>query len=245
MEVNVQTTFTLLNISQIGYCKLKNDSLQLFSYVKINSKVNFLGDKIMKQSKQELKSNATKQKILDIALKLLSERGFDQMQVNQICKLAEISVGAFYHHFSSKEDIIVETYKEVDEYFIHHVIPSLKDLEVRERIIEYVGLQAKYASDKGFELISQLYKSQIFSGSSFFISAGRALPQGLKEIVEEGQQNNQIRNDLSADYITNQLLRYARGIIYDWCVHKGEYCLISELKTSVRLFLKCFSNEPI
>ncbi len=205
----------------------------------MNSKKFFREKWTMRQSKQELKSKSTKQKILDIALKLLGEKGFDQMQVSQICKLAGISVGAFYHHFSSKEDIIVEAYKEVDEFFVLHVIPSLKDLEVKERIIEFIGWQAKYASDKGFELISQLYKSQIFSGSSFFISPERALPQGLKEIVEEGQRNHQILNDLSADYITNQLLRYARGIIYDWCVHKGEYCLVTEMKTSVQLFLHC------
>ncbi|MDP4085954.1 MAG: TetR/AcrR family transcriptional regulator [Bacillota bacterium] len=195
------------------------------------------------KSKQELKSKATKQKILNIALQLLSEKGFDQMQVNQICKLAGISVGAFYHHFSSKEDIIIETYKEVDEYFIQHVFPAVKGMAIRESIVEYIGLQAKYAADKGVELISQLYKSQIFSGNSFFISSDRALPQGLKEIVEKGQQNHQIRNDLSSNYITNQLLRYARGIIYDWCVHKGEYCLIKEMKTSIELFSCCFFKD--
>jgi TetR/AcrR family fatty acid metabolism transcriptional regulator len=196
----------------------------------------------MKLSKQELKSNTTKQKILDAALHLLTEKGFDQMQVSQICKSAGVSVGAFYHHFSSKEDIIIETYKEVDEYFVRQVIPLLKSLTVKERIVEYIGIQAKYAADKGVELISQLYKSQIFSGRSFFISTGRALPQGLKEMILEGQRTEQIRNDLPADYITSQLLRFARGIIYDWCVHNGDYCLITEMKTSVQLFLHCFLN---
>lgn len=194
-------------------------------------------------SKQEMKSKATKQKILDVSLKLMGEKGYDQMQVSQICRVAGVSVGAFYHHFSSKEDIIIEAYKEVDEYFTTFVIPTLKDIQPLERIVQYIGFQAKYAADKGYDLMSQLYKSQIFNGSSFFISSSRVLPQGLKEIILEGQENKQLRQDVSAEFVARQLLRFSRGIIYDWCVHHGEYDLVSEMEVAIRLFAGCLLSE--
>lgn len=198
-----------------------------------------------KTSKQEMKSKATKQKILDISLRIMREKGYDQMQVSHICKEAGVSVGAFYHHFPSKEDIIIEAYKEVDEYFTDYVIPVLKDVEPSERIIQYIGYQAKYAADKGYELMSQVYKTQIFNGNSFFVSSSRVLPQGLKQIILEGQERQQFRQDLSAEFVTRQLLRFSRGIIYDWCVHQGTYELVEEMESAIRLFSGCLLNDPV
>ncbi|HPX96273.1 MAG TPA: TetR/AcrR family transcriptional regulator [Brevefilum fermentans] len=41
----------------------------------------------------------TRQSILDTALSLFSKNGYDATSVAEICQQAQISKGAFYHHF--------------------------------------------------------------------------------------------------------------------------------------------------
>jgi AcrR family transcriptional regulator len=53
------------------------------------------------------KGNVTQARVFDAALELINERGFEQTTVADICEKAGISNGAFYHHFKSKQDILL------------------------------------------------------------------------------------------------------------------------------------------
>lgn len=53
------------------------------------------------------RSEETKTKILESALKLFSTRGYNAASVDDICREAGISKGAFYHHFKSKQALFL------------------------------------------------------------------------------------------------------------------------------------------
>ena len=63
----------------------------------------------------------TRQSILDVSLNLFSQNGYDATSVAEICQLAQVSKGAFYHHFPSKQDLflaLMETWlASVDSFF--------------------------------------------------------------------------------------------------------------------------------
>jgi TetR/AcrR family transcriptional repressor of nem operon len=44
-------------------------------------------------------------KLLDAALRLLREKGYNATTVDDLCAAAGVTKGAFFHHFSSKEDL--------------------------------------------------------------------------------------------------------------------------------------------
>ncbi len=53
------------------------------------------------------RSEETRTKILESAIKLFSTRGFSAASVDDICEEAGISKGAFYHHFESKQGLFL------------------------------------------------------------------------------------------------------------------------------------------
>lgn len=53
------------------------------------------------------RSEETRAKIIESAIKLFSARGFNAASVADICKDAGISKGAFYHHFESKQALFL------------------------------------------------------------------------------------------------------------------------------------------
>ena len=53
------------------------------------------------------RSEETRAKIIESAIKLFSTRGFNDASVNDICKDAGVSKGAFYHHFESKQALFL------------------------------------------------------------------------------------------------------------------------------------------
>jgi len=56
---------------------------------------------------QNSRGNGTYNNILDVSLDLFSRHGYDATSVAEICQTAQVSKGAFYHHFSSKQELFL------------------------------------------------------------------------------------------------------------------------------------------
>jgi AcrR family transcriptional regulator len=56
----------------------------------------------------QVRSEETRTRILQSAMKLFSEKGFDAAGVAEICSTAGVSKGAFYHHFETKQAVFLQ-----------------------------------------------------------------------------------------------------------------------------------------
>jgi AcrR family transcriptional regulator len=54
------------------------------------------------------RSEQTRKQIMDSALTLFAQNGYETTSVAEICRRAECSKGAFYHHFESKQALFLE-----------------------------------------------------------------------------------------------------------------------------------------
>ena len=59
----------------------------------------------------------TRARLLDAALKLMSERGMEGVAINEITEAADVGFGSFYNHFESKEAIYATLIESVFEEF--------------------------------------------------------------------------------------------------------------------------------
>lgn len=196
-------------------------------------------EKLTKRQAQAIK---TKKQILDTSIKLISKYGYDNVKISQICKNVGISIGGFYHHFKSKEHIIIEFYKEFDIVLEDYVINNLSTKGCIDKILSVILYQVGYAKKMGVDIVKQVYKAQLYDGTEFFISEDRKLNQILKSLIQNGQNNNEITKDFTPFQITSHLLRLSRGILYDWCIHNGNYDLLSETRISIELLLNAMKK---
>ena len=85
-----------------------------------------------------LKAEETRQRILDSALELFRERGFDETTMRDIAADAGVATGAAYYYFRSKEDLVMAFYiRTADEAraMWPEVIDRSRDLRKRIRAI--------------------------------------------------------------------------------------------------------------
>lgn len=172
-------------------------------------------------TKRTLQAIETRNRIYESAIKLMERNGFDNITIEQISKAAAVSVGAFYHHFGSKNDILNEIFKRADDYFSERVIDHLSGETACQRIVSFFNHYARFNIYLGVDHISALYKTQ----SKFFISSRRLMFTALREIIVNGIETNEISSQLSPDEITDFLFTTARGLAYNWCLHNGQYSL--------------------
>ena len=69
----------------------------------------------MSKSRMTPKSIRTRQKILDAALLLFIEKGYEKATMRQIAAQADMAPGSIYHHFPTKEHIVQAFYDVLHE----------------------------------------------------------------------------------------------------------------------------------
>jgi TetR/AcrR family transcriptional regulator, fatty acid metabolism regulator protein len=173
---------------------------------------------ITKRQEQALE---TKDRIYSAAINLMDREGFENITIVDISKKAGVSVGAFYHYFTSKNDILAEIFHKADEYFSTQVISRLKMGSTPEKIVEYFDHYAKFNVNSGVELTQQLFNPKV----KFFIKKDRPMLTILEDLIQEGQQRKEIRADEDSDELSRFLFVMARGIVFEWSVYDGSYDL--------------------
>ena len=78
-----------------------------------------------------------KEHILNTAKFLFAEKGFEKTSVATICEIANVSKGLVYHHFNSKDEILIAIYEQSTKDMI-----GFSDLEIKmdpsEKLVEII-----------------------------------------------------------------------------------------------------------
>lgn len=85
-------------------------------------------------------SGASRQSILDTALRLIAERGYGGTSVRDIAAACGLQPATLYAHFPSKEHVLLELCRMGHEEYLRHIREALLDSEAdpREQIVAFV-----------------------------------------------------------------------------------------------------------
>lgn len=182
---------------------------------------------------------ATKRKIFNCAVELFAQKSYENITVQDICRKAHVSVGAFYHHFKSKENILDEGYRLFDGASEaawndgHPASPA-------ESIRFLVQAQARSMEKMGAPAALQYFKHQLSSSEKYILNPDRFFYRTIKASVEQMIAENTLQGD--SFEITEDLLSGTRGIIYDWCLHNGSYNLSRKTLRITDMVLLYYKN---
>lgn len=181
----------------------------------------------------------TEQKIISSTEELLKTMLFHELQIKDICKEANISVGNFYHYFSNKQSIVIKIL-DIRSKEYSSIISALPSDDLKQKIL-FVFLEFCSIVEKlGGELVLELFVYNITSQVNFLLDKDNPLYKELYLCIMALQQKNLLLVDESIESITNTLIIFFRGFLYEWCLCKGEYSLTEEIKKQLTRYLSLF-----
>lgn len=173
----------------------------------------------------------------------MHDYGYDYLTVQNICKLAGVTTGAFYHHFHSKDDILCLFLNKGYEAFIENrnVCPPEDPLA---RLTELCVLYAAHNESNGVEFVSNYYSTQNkslntigLSPEDMYVSSNyRARYDSLMAAREAGQ----IPVDTDCVSLNEDICSLTKGIIFDWCLSNGGFDLTSRIRRMVDRFMSTY-----
>jgi TetR/AcrR family transcriptional repressor of nem operon len=160
-----------------------------------------------------------KQRLVREGLRQFRSRGFHGTTVDDLLAAAEAPKGSFYHHFGTKEEFA----REVVEAYVAVILENLALIAGKEgetglaRIEDYFHLTLLRFSAGKFRagcLVGSL-STELAPDSDFFREIlGSALGRwrlAIKKLVDEGQHDGSIRDDMSSAQLSHVLLALLQG----------------------------------
>jgi AcrR family transcriptional regulator len=174
-------------------------------------------------SKRKLQARETRKRILESALSLFREKGFDQVSIDEITSAAGVSKGSFYTYFQTKSDIIIEEFRLIDDYYQKKESAIMRSPEAVSRLIAFTKYQLDYIhKNLGFRTLSILYINQMsaFYDQKILANRERTLVRLVSRIIADGQASGHIRQGDPIE-LAEWMNRCMRGFFLDWAISKG------------------------
>ena len=193
-------------------------------------------------SKRKRQAIETKLRISEAALDLYKEYSSDDVKVTDICKAAGVSVGAFYHYFESKASIIETAYESLDEVVVV-TIGQRNYSSCMDKIVDIFIEATKLLDEYGYKFAAGAYKEMISDSDESTFNKDRASIKLITETIENGQKSGEIVTKKNAEKLADYLMSTGRGVIFDWCLHKGEYYICDKMAEIIRFTANCLNQS--
>jgi AcrR family transcriptional regulator len=168
--------------------------------------------------------------VLQVALRLFSEKGYHRVSMREIAEKAEFSVGTLYNLFKNKEDIYRAIIVEVADRFEAAAGGALRGPgNALERIRAFITACARVV-EKNAPVI-RLYLT-LTRGTALNFKAGfdeevrardRRILRLLSDVLEEGQGEGFFRGDVDAEDLAVALDELLCAFLLK-CIEEGEGC---------------------
>jgi len=201
---------------------------------------NVMGSEMTKRvrTKRQEQAIETRNRIYNAAIELMDHKGFENLTIVDISEKAGVSVGAFYHYFDSKNDILAEIFRKADDYFSNEVVLGEAGDSITQQIIEFFDHYAKFNVMSGMEMTQQLFNPKV----KFFVMKGRPMLTMLENLIRQGQQSGEIKTEAGPEDVVHFLFMMARGIVFDWSLHDGRYDLEVAMRDNMSILVTTLTN---
>lgn len=192
-----------------------------------------------------MQGKLTRQKIFDTSIEFFNKYGYENVTIDEICEQLGLSKGAFYTHFKSKDQIILEDFIHLNTYY-DEVYQEISTVSFTLGKLFLFQQKAMEQMEKiGYKAVKLVYhvETDTQKKKSFLISKTHSLYKITEELVSEAQKKGEIRKDRSAADITNMLLQFYRGIILDWCLNNGSYSLVKAVEQALPMIYGGIKSE--
>ncbi len=164
-------------------------------------------------SRRERKKRETRLRILDAAITLMSERGYDSVKVEEIASRADVANATFFLHFPTKASLVTAFNEQVAEKIGERL--SGFDLGAVEKLELLRAIVLDEWSRHG-DLLRKIVADAAAQDAGAFVESSASLITLVAGIVAEGQAKGEFSPDFDPLVVAQSLDAAWRAATLQW-----------------------------
>lgn len=188
-------------------------------------------ESIKSESRTERRKRELRNKIIQVAVKLFEQQGFEQTTMEQIAEEADVARKTLYNYFPVKEAIADEYVYGISEGLAQENFESLQVWpDTKSRLL--AALDHTYAwvhQNPALVDVALRYRMQHTYQLPRTMQRKSGTQQLLLQLVQQGQKAGEIKSDLEAERIIMYIDLLRGAMVLEWLRKQEKYDLHEEI----------------
>lgn len=178
-------------------------------------------------------------KILDSAGAVFAEHGFYKATISQIATMAGVADGTLYLYFKNKDDILYQYISFKTETVFKKMGRAVDDgTNAEQKLRNLIRCHlTEFQNDMNMAVIFQSEVRYLRDIQSQIKDISKMYLDLLSDIIEQGQIEGSLRQDLFVGLVKRFILGAVEGVIRTWVSADGRYDLVAMADPLVDLYM--------
>jgi len=170
------------------------------------------------------KSEATRARILEAALQVFRERGFNNSTMREIAAAAKVALGAAYYYFDSKDALVMAFYEESQAKLVPAIDEKLDNCRtLEERLKAIIGHKFEYfAPNRGLMSALSGHVDPEHPLSPFSNETAHIRDRDIAFFARAVDESGLRLTPAIAPYLPRLLWMYQMGLMLYWVYDRSE-----------------------
>jgi AcrR family transcriptional regulator len=181
------------------------------------------------KSNSRPKTSGTEERILHHSMRLFLEKGYHGTSIDEITRSADLTKGAFYWHFRSKEDLLRKIIKEYETRFLGGLFRTVEKVEggIFDKFEKYVRYNAAFAYHNrelcvsfdtlAAELIGAHHRIEIE-----FRRVYKKYQKFLSNLIVQGKKEKVFKKEIDEKLASLVIIAFHGGILIQWSMNRDK-----------------------
>lgn len=179
----------------------------------------------------------TSDEMMERAVTLFTEIGYEKVSIGMICKEFHVTRGSFYHHFKSKEDLLLQwflkKYIQIEDYFVLDTTRNAYE-NFKRKQMNWASFLSKLTPDILFHSLNAFISYQENKKNFHEIDFSKIIIRE-DQLIAQAQENGIIRSTLSANLLIEMYSDLIIGICIEWKLCNGAFDICKKIETAFDL----------
>lgn len=169
-----------------------------------------------RRTKRQLQALKTKDRLFVAAVKMINEKGYENVSVEDITSAANVAKGTFYTHFESKEAVVHYTFQNSDAIYLK-ASAQAKSPDFLTTVTRFVRLSYTEFEKRGRGIMKAMISNYFSAPGRNFYGQDRKLYRCLEQMVEDGKRQQVLDGSRPNEWYISLLMSSLAGIEIIWC----------------------------
>lgn len=171
------------------------------------------------------KAKIAKERIMDAATELFSQKDFEEVSMQEIAKAANCTAGNIYHYFSSKEELMLHTMDSLDDEYQKFYqklqnAPEYCELPASQKLQLFLE-EVMCIMSEGKHLTNvYIYVLKRPQSGMMLLSESRFVYRTYQEMIAQMQETGELSSQQDPQTVLSQIVTLTRGIMMEWLFHE-------------------------
>ncbi len=193
----------------------------------------------------KIRESERKKKILNSAIKIFGEKGFQNATIAEIAKEAGIGDATIYEYFKNKEDILLAIPAEITKELIPQIHEHMMGIKgALNKLRKFIWWWLNFVEKNpgyGSIVLLELKTSKTYVSTEAY-QAARNFYQILLDIIREGQEEGTIKKEINIYLARSLCVGAMEHIIIRWLLKDRKYSLIQYADELADLLIDSLKN---